>query len=213
MLHACVPFINHELHHGQSNWDKQHIISGTGTRGSCRGIRNNDDAVLNYYLLRSNVDKERFDTTRTSMACIHQPTNARSELKDVLKDTKSNGSFYEVEVATAQVDKNYPHLIEDNHVCTIEREEKIEMDIKARENTRNSQGSFRKLGRQIRGHVKPNTAKKSSLVIVTVPDAGPEILWKHSIGKDDLEDHLIELNVEQFSHAGATQFGYTDLGK
>jgi hypothetical protein len=26
-------------------------------------------------------------------------------------------------------------------------------------------------------------------------------------------DHLIKRNVEQFSHAGATPFGYTELGK
>jgi hypothetical protein len=46
-----------------------------------------------------------------------------------------------------------------------------------------------------------------------VPDAGPEGLWNYIIGMDDLEDHLIERNIEQFSHAGATLFGYTDLGK
>jgi hypothetical protein len=27
-----------------------------------------------------------------------------------------------------------------------------------------------------------------------------------------VEEHLIERNVEQFSHAGATPLGYTDLG-
>jgi hypothetical protein len=36
---------------------------------------------------------------------------------------------------------------------------------------------------------------------------------QHIIGKDELEDHVIKRNVEQFSHAGATPFGYTDLGK
>jgi hypothetical protein len=49
-------------------------------------IRDNDYPVLNYYILRSNVDMERFDTTITITACIHQLTNARSQLKDVLKD-------------------------------------------------------------------------------------------------------------------------------
>jgi hypothetical protein len=87
------------------------------------------------------------------------------------------------------------------------------MEIKARENRWNTQGSFRKLGRQIRGLVKPNTTKKSSLTRVKVPDAGPEGLWKQIIGKDNLKDHLIERKFEQFSHAGATPFGYTDLGK
>jgi hypothetical protein len=46
-----------------------------------------------------------------------------------------------------------------------------------------------------------------------VPNDGPEGLWKKIISKDDLEDHLIARNVEQFSHAGATPFGYIYLGK
>jgi hypothetical protein len=50
------------------------------------------------------------------------------------------------------VEKKCPRLTEYNPVYAIEREEKIELDIKARENRRNTQGSFRKLGRQIRGH-------------------------------------------------------------
>jgi hypothetical protein len=124
------------------------------------GIRENDDDVLNYYLLRSNVDKEMFDTTMTITTCIHQLTNARIQLKDVLKDATSNGSFYEGEVATARVEKKYPHLTEDNPVYEIEREEKIELEIKPCENRRNAQGLFRKLGCQIRGHVIPNTANK-----------------------------------------------------
>jgi hypothetical protein len=62
-------------------------------------------------------------------------------------------------------------------------------------------------------HSKPNTAKKSSLTRVTVPDDGPEGLWQLIIGKDDLEDHLIDRNVKQFNPAGATPFGYTYLGK
>jgi hypothetical protein len=74
-------------------------------RITCRGIINNDDAVLIYYLLRSNVGKERFDTTMTITACTHQLTNWRSQLKDVPKDAKSNGSFYKLEVATARVEK------------------------------------------------------------------------------------------------------------
>jgi hypothetical protein len=178
-----------------------------------RGMRNNNDAVLNYYLLSSNMDREMFDTKMTITGCTHQLTNSRSQLKDVLKDAKSNGSFYEVEVATARVERKFLHLTDDNPVCALYREEKIDMEIKARENRRNTQGSFRKLGRQIRGHVKPNSTNKSSLTRVTVPDTGPEGLWKHIIEKDDIEDHMIERNLEQFSHAGATPFGYMDLGK
>jgi hypothetical protein len=38
-------------------------------------------------------------------------------------------------------------------------------------------------------------------------------LWRKIIGKTQVEEHLIERNVEQFSHAGATPLGYTDLGR
>jgi predicted AlkP superfamily phosphohydrolase/phosphomutase len=90
-----------------------------------RGIIKNDDALLNYYLLRSHVDKERFDTTMTITAFIHQLINVRRQLKDVLRDAKSNGSFYEVEVATTRVEHKYHYLTEDNPLYEIEREEKI----------------------------------------------------------------------------------------
>jgi hypothetical protein len=153
-----------------------------------------------------------FDITMTITACIHQLNNARLQLKDVLKEASNNGVFYDVEVATTRVKKKFPQLTEENVVCPIEREESIELEVKAQKNRRNTQGSFRKLGRQIQGHIKPNFNKKSSLTRVSVPDDGPEGLWQHIICKDKLEDHLIKRNVF-FSHAGATPFGYTELGK
>jgi hypothetical protein len=42
-----------------------------------------------------------------------------------------------------------------------------------------------------------------------VPDDGPEGMRTQIIGKYDLEDHLTAIHIEQFSHAGATPFGYT----
>jgi hypothetical protein len=38
-------------------------------------------------------------------------------------------------------------------------------------------------------------------------------LWSQIIGKVQVEEHLIERNVEQLSHAGATPLGYTELGR
>jgi hypothetical protein len=38
-------------------------------------------------------------------------------------------------------------------------------------------------------------------------------LWRQIVSKTQVEEHLIERNVEQFSHAGATPLGYTDLGR
>jgi hypothetical protein len=46
---------------------------------------------------------------------------------------------------------------------------------------------------------------------VTVPET--DGTWTQIIGKDDIEDHLIQHNVEQFSLAGETPFGYSPLGK
>jgi hypothetical protein len=88
------------------------------------GIRNNDNTVLIYYILISNVNRERFHTTMT-ITCIHQLTNSRSQLKYVLKDANSNGSFYELEVATDRVERIVTHLTEYNPVYAIEREEQI----------------------------------------------------------------------------------------
>jgi hypothetical protein len=67
------------------------------------------------------------------------------------------------------------------------------------------------LGRQIRGHVRPNSIEKSFLTSLEVP--GEVEIWRRIEGKDAVEEHLINWNVEQFSHAGKTPFGYTSLGK
>jgi hypothetical protein len=127
------------------------------------------------------------------------------------KRRKKNGSFYELEVATARVEKRFPHLTEADDSCAIEREDRIQQELKSRENKRTSQKTFRKLGRQIRGHVKPNSAKKSSLSKVSVLET--DGTWSQIIGKDDLEDHLIQRNIKEFSLAGETPFGYSPLGK
>jgi hypothetical protein len=59
--------------------------------------------------------------------------------------------------------------------------------------------------------VKPNSTKKSSLNRLDVQTE--DGLWQQIVGKTQVEEHLIERNVEQFSHAGATPLGYTDLGR
>jgi hypothetical protein len=59
--------------------------------------------------------------------------------------------------------------------------------------------------------VKPNTKKKSSLNRLDVQTE--DGLWRQIVGKVQVEEHIIERNVEQFSHAGATPLGYTDLGR
>jgi hypothetical protein len=216
MKHAermCNLHKAHATPWAKSLCQETHTIMYWDARIARRGTLEYDDEVIYYYLSRSNIDKERFAVTLSITACIHQLNNTRRQLKDVIKEAANNGAFYEVEVATARVEKKFPHFSEDNVACAIQREEKIELEVKAQENRRNTHGSFRKLGIQIRGHVKPNSNKKSSLTRVSVPDDGPEGLCQHIIGKDNLEEHLIKRNVEQFLHAGATPFGYTELGK
>jgi hypothetical protein len=166
---------------------------------------------LDYYFSHSDVNGTVADRPLSIRDCIHQTKNARRKFKDVLKDTQTNGSFYELEVAIARAEKIFPHLTKDDDSCAIEREDRIQQELKSRENKRTSQKTFRKLGRQIRGHVKPNSAKKSSLSKVTVPDT--DGTWSQIIGKDDLEDHLIQRNIKQFSLARETPFGYSPLSK
>jgi hypothetical protein len=59
--------------------------------------------------------------------------------------------------------------------------------------------------------VKPNSTKKSSLNRLDVQTE--DGLWRQIVGKVQVEEHLIERNVEQFSHRGATPLGYTELGR
>jgi hypothetical protein len=59
--------------------------------------------------------------------------------------------------------------------------------------------------------VKPNSTKKSSLNRLDVQTE--DGLWRQIVGKTQVDEHLIERNIEQFSHAGATPLGYTDLGR
>jgi hypothetical protein len=76
---------------------------------------------------------------------------------------------------------------------------------------RATQKSFRKLGYQIQGNVKPNSMKK--LILNRLDVQTEDGLWRQIVGKTQVEEHLIERNVEQFSHAGATPLGYTELGR
>jgi hypothetical protein len=66
------------------------------------------------------------------------------------------------------------------------------------------------MGRQIRGHVKPSSIKKTSLTRLEVQyETG---IWKQIQGKESIEEHIAKRNMEQFSHAGKTPFRYTPLG-
>jgi hypothetical protein len=188
-----------------------HAIQYWTRQISRNGIRHTDDSVLDHFLEHSDVDASYFDKTMSVKECDFELRNAKAKFKDVLDKATSNGDLYEVEVATVRVERRYPHLIEDNVIQAQEREERIEKEVKQQETRRSTQKSFRKLGYQIRGHVKPNSTKKSSLNRLDVQTE--DGIWRQIVGKTQVEEHLIERNVEQFSHAGATPLGYTDLGR
>jgi hypothetical protein len=71
--------------------------------------------------------------------------------------------------------------------------------------------SFKKMGRQIRGHVKPSSLKKTSLTRLEVQEETG--ICKQIQGNESIEEHIAQRNMEQCSHAGNTPFGYTPLGE
>jgi hypothetical protein len=166
------------MHHAEKlcKRQKQHVTPwensvGKGTnairywdvriqRGGGRHLHN---GVLNYYLARSDVDPT-FDIELPLSTCTREAANARAKFKDIIKSVKENITQYDTQVATARVERKYPHLVEGNASMTLEREAKIQKELKRRENKRVTQGSFRKLGRQIRVHINPSSLKKTSLM-------------------------------------------------
>jgi hypothetical protein len=119
--------------------------------------------------------------------------NARARFKDILRDAKSNGTLYKLEVVAARAERKHPLLTADNKEFSQERDDLIQKEVKARENRRASQRTFRKLGRQIRGHVKPNSTKNSGLMRLEVELRRD--VWKQLTGKEEIEEHLIARSV------------------
>jgi hypothetical protein len=132
-----------------------HAIHYWTKRISVSGIRKTDDRVLKYFLEHSYVDAAHFDNTMSVKDCVSELRNAKARFKDVLAEAISNSDLYEVEVVTARVKRRYPHITEENIMQSQKREERIETEIKQRGTRRSTQKSFRKLGYQTRGHVRP----------------------------------------------------------
>jgi hypothetical protein len=112
-----------------------------GVRIRCGGGRHLHYGVLMFYLARSDVDTT-LDIDLPLVTCTQEAVNAREKFKDTMKLVKENGTQYETEVATAGVERKYPHIMEVNVLMTLEREAKIQKEFKQRENKRVSQGSF-----------------------------------------------------------------------
>jgi hypothetical protein len=168
-----------------------HAIRCQTRRKARNGIRHVDDRVLDHFLEHSDADASYFDRTMAVKECDSELGSAKAKFKDVLDEATSNGDIYEVEVATARLERRSPHIVKDNIM--------------------QAQEPFRKLGYQIQGHVKPNSTKKLSpnRLDVQMEDGHR----RQIVCKTQVEEHLIERNVEQLSHAGATPLGYIALGR
>jgi hypothetical protein len=66
-----------------------------------------------------------------------------------------------------------------------------------------------KLGRQIRGVLKPETLKRSKHVKKKVLDGDG---WRKVEDKEIMEEHLMGRNIEQFLHTKKNPFTYSELG-
>jgi hypothetical protein len=143
--------------------------------------------------------------------CIHQINNARAKLKDVVTNATELRSQFEVDLAIAVVEHKRPELRDGETYMECNKDVLVQKGINSRKNRRTVKRSWQKLGHQMRGHLKPHTIQKSKLTAVEVPgsDTGT---WSRVDTKEQVEELLINRNIEQFSHAGDTPFGYTALG-
>jgi hypothetical protein len=94
-----------------------------------------------------------------------------------------------LEFAAARVERKHPLLTAYNEELSQESDDLVQKEANARENRRAAQRTFRKLGLQIRGHVKPNSENKSGLMMVEVGLRNE--VWKKLTGKEEMEEQLI----------------------
>jgi hypothetical protein len=128
MLRATEKFIIRKQH--DTPWSPSlskatHAIRYWRRRISNSGILHINDSVLDHFLEHSDVDASYFDKTMMVKECASELRNAKAKFKDLIDEATSNGDLYEVEVATARVERRYPHIIEDNIMQAQEREEHI----------------------------------------------------------------------------------------
>jgi hypothetical protein len=118
---------------------------------------------------------------------------------------------FEVDLAMAVVEHKRPEFRSGETFMECDKDVLVQKEVKSRENRRTSKRSWRKLGRQIRGYLKPHTLQKSKLTGVEVSGADGGS-WSRIDTKEQVKALIIDRNIEQFSHAGDTPFGYTPLG-
>jgi hypothetical protein len=118
---------------------------------------------------------------------------------------------FEVDLAMAVLEHKRPEFRSGETFMECDKDVLVQKELKSRENRRTAKRPWQKLGRQIRGHLKPHTLQKRKLTAVEVSGAD-DGSWSRIETKEQVEALLINRNIEQFSHAGDTPFGYTPLG-
>jgi hypothetical protein len=174
------------------------------------GIHGKNDTLMDYYYELSGVGAE-FDISLTVSECIHQINNARSKLNDVINNTVDLRTQLEVDLAMVVVEQKGPEFSSGETSMECDKDVLVQKELKSRENRRTAKRSWQNLGRQIRGHLKSHTLQKSKLTAVEVSGAD-DSSWSRIDTKEQVEALLINRNIDQFSHAGDTPFGYTPLG-
>jgi hypothetical protein len=128
MLHAermCAFTKQHATPWTASTSKATHTIRYWDARLARKGIRDIHYVILNYYLPHSYVEVEYFGKTLTIRECFSEMRNVRARFKDILRDAKSNGTLYELEVAAERVKRKHPLLTEDNEELSQERDDLI----------------------------------------------------------------------------------------
>jgi hypothetical protein len=177
-------------------------------------IRDKHDTLLDYYYELYGVGAE-FDISLTVRECIHQINNARSKLKDFVNNAVELRTQFEVDLNMAVVEHKRPEFRSGETFMECDKDVLVQKELKSRENIRTAKRSWQKLGCRIRGHLKPHTLQKSKLTAVEVSgsdDGSDDGSWSRIDTKEQVDALLIDRNIEQFSHAGDTPFGYTPLG-
>jgi hypothetical protein len=132
-------------------------------------------------------------------------------LKDVVANAKEHRGQYEVKISEAIVEKRNPRFKDGEIFNPVGKEILVDTEVKTHEIHRTAHWYWRKMGQQIQGFFKPNTIKQSRLRHVEVP-SGDGTTWTKVEDKEEVINHLIEINVEQISNTAAIPFGYTQLG-
>jgi hypothetical protein len=71
----------------------------------------------------------------------------------------------------AVVEHKRPEFRSGETLMECDKDVLVQKELKSRENRRTAKRSWQKLGRQIRGHLKPHTLQKSKLTAVEVSGA------------------------------------------